>query len=704
MMWKKFTVSLFFIILAATSSACIFPEIGGKHVYMFKSYEYCDTFYGGYVDNINFWYGYVQGNVSKSEIEKALYECSADEIYKGTNGFFRYLHSINDADALQYWTFNKSFSVKNDDPWYYPSRAERQELLPITKKLETVLQNCSSKQLKERYVYLMMRLTFNLKNHENCRTIWEKYGGTLSDKDMRRRCQLYFAGALFYSGEQTKAADIYAENEDWVSLLSFDKSVAFMEKLYAESPSSKAFTFFVQKYVNRFQDMMSTADCSDFITLCEKVVSEKKSDNIALWQSAMAHIAFLRGDVKKAVELIEKASKMRGDALTNDNVRMLRLLYHAADTSAVDYDGKLYQDLPWLIKKVCSLDDLWAKNNNGYAHSLSMLWRVVFVHALPYYSKTGRHNIAIAMLNAYDEAYCYDREMRAKMRANDTSKGSMEYSTSYFSYLDTTTIENVQNFLAFIKSGGKTNLEKFLVKAGYVRESMINELIGTKFLRIHKYDSALVYLEKVQSSFWKKQNITEYLDRNPFVENWISSQQMRGHAFTLYNAVAEYDSAPTKLQFCKIMLELEQRQGKTSDKEEQASLNYAYAVGMVQSINGWCWALTQYAQGSSINDNKLFSTIANADDLQQKDNGWEYRTSKSLMLQKRYLTIINYLDKAEKLTKDSEMAARCRYMRYVIELDRLQNAQICRRLLRDYADTRFVNEESRHCATLADYR
>ena len=671
---------------------------------MFKTYDYKQTYWWNDNDsrknNIAFWYNYTQGNVDSASIDKALYECSVADIDNGTNGFFIYLHNTNDADALRYWTINKTFSSKIDNPWYYPNRAEKLEMKRLANEVDDILHHCTSIQLKERYIYLMMRLSFYLKHYETCRNIWKKHKLAWTDNELRRKCQLYYAGALFYSGQATTAADIYADNGEWESLRYFDQSVAFMRELYAVSPKSKAFMFFVQNYLNHMQDKRTMMACDDFVALCKKVVSEKRSDNTALWQSALAHVEFLRGNLKQAIKLIEKASSMKGYPMTIDNVRMLRLLYHSTETDASNYDENLYKDLPWLLKKVASLDNLWANNGQGFDHCLNMLARTILSNAYPHYIATGNSNMAAALLNAYDEVYCYDKKYRASLR-NDTTKGSLEYNTHWFRYLDKTSIDNVKNFLAFVKSNGKTNLEKELIKSGYVRESMINELIGTKYMRIYNYDSALFYLKKVQPSFFKKQNITPFLDRNPFRENWISSDKLKGYTFSAYNAAARYDSMPTKMQFCKSMQHIEHMLKTSASKEERAAMNYLFVIGLVQSKD-WCWALTQYANGST--SYGMYNSLSICSNKDFITDSWDYKSSPSYEFQNNYRKVCSHLDATEKLTSNIELAARCQYMRCVIELDKSYKWQLYHKLLINYDKTYFVDNESRHCSTLADYR
>lgn len=706
MMWKRFIVSVACLMVAMASFACGYVTVAGAdYTYMFKTYD--EVIDSWWVDasreaNIDFWCKYTNGRVGKQDVEIALYDLDVEGVKDKTNAFFKYLHDTKDKEALLYWELNKTLLAKMGDSWYYPKPAEKDEFMRTVERVEKFGAECQSQVLKDRVMYLYMRVMFYLRDYKTCKSVWENNARQWLDDDMKKRCLMYYAGALFYSDETTKAADIYADNEDWESLRYFKCNAEFMKKLYSSNPNSKAFLFFVQNYLNKFQDKKGLEDSKDFSKLCEKIVSENKTDNPALWQSALAHMTFLSGDLEEAIEMIEKAVEMKGDSVVSGNARMLRLLYHAADTTAKDYADKLYMDLPWMLEKVYNAEDLWANNGQGFEHSLNMLSRTIFKYAFPHYVDAGNHNMAAALLNVYDEVFCYDKDERNKKRKDPNDLGSWEYSTYYFNYLDTTSIENVKDFLEFVKAGGNTKLEKALVQKGYVSESMINELIGTKYMRVHNYSSAIEYLEKVRPFFWNKQNITEFLERNPFMENWVYAKDEKGCAYNQYDPAKQYSSNPGKLQFCRIMRDLEQKLKSSSDKEENAISSYAYAVGIEQSEN-WCWALTQYARSDSWFEG-LYSTFRNLESLQQEDNGWDYKTSRSYMLQKRYNMIYSHLANAESQTGSNELLARCQYMRAAIELDRSFAGQYYRSLSNRYAGTRFVGNERRHCDLLSDYR
>ena len=703
MTWKKFIVSVCCLVLGTSAYACVYWPPVIDEMYMFKTY--CQIYDCTYTDevnfqraNVDFWYNYVNAEVDRSAVDKALYNSSKEDIYNGKYLFFRCLQQNNDTDALRYWELTKRFAEYNSDPWYYPTKADMLELRQLAQKIQSAGELCANPLLKERYAMQLLRICFYLKDYVLCCDVWEKHSGGWKDQTMEKKSRSYYAGALFHLGRRVEAADHFAELEEWESLRYFGDNVDFMREVYKDKPCSKAFEFLIQNFENRYQDDGNLLDSKGFVELCEQVLKEKRTDNPALWQSAAAHIAFLDGDVKKAVGMIEKAFNMKGTPMVMENVRMLRLLYHAADTDVDKYDEKINEDFPWMLKKLYDLDDYWAENSNGEHHYLNMTRRILFKHLIPQYAAQGNSNMQLALLNAFDEAYCLNKETRDMLRNDKNAEGSYDYNTFSFAFMDTASIENVMQFLSFVKSGGKTALEKNLIKAGYVRESMIYELLGTKYMRMHDYETALQYFYKVNSFYWNKMNITEYLERNPFEEKWFERQVEKGMSVQQYDPAQLYAANPTKIQFCLIMNELKSMANSAPNEEQRAFCHYAYAVGLEQSHN-WSWALTQYVSGDDYWDGVFYQL-----ETEVYDNGWDYLRSKVYSTQVIYKEISKHLDKAEKLSKNRELIARCQYMRSHVELDDSRKQQYRYHLTKDFTDTKFHSNEMIHCDYLSMYR
>ncbi len=177
---------------------------------------------------------------------------------------------------------------------------------------------------------------------------------------------------------------------------------------------------------------------------------------------------------------------------------------------------------------------------------------------------------------------------------------SFDYGTMFFSYMDTTSIANVRQYLRFMRSGGRTAAEKFVLRHSYRDPSFYNELIATKHMRLEQYDSALAYLRKMSPDFPKKQNIADYIGtehRNPFAEGWITRKQNKANFGLPFNPAAEYDRNAGKKAFCQLMLRLRKMAETDSSAEMRAKAAYAYAVGLFRSTIGNAWALCYYENG-----------------------------------------------------------------------------------------------------------
>ena len=318
MMWKRYIVSVLFVASVYSCLACGYCEPDASGTYMFKAYDissYLQYKEDANFYNVGFWYEYANKEVPRSEVWAALNKCHDIDIENGNNAFFAYLKKKHDSDALTYWETVLGFQDLTTDEWGYAESIDSAAMREMAKTLETAIRKCKDASLKERFAYQYMRIMFTLNEYKQCRQTWESGGEQWQDTILRKMGKQYYAGALFYTGELCKAADIYGECSDWNSLRYFKNKVDFMQELYKYNPNSKALLFFVQNYENSYQEGKNV-DVKKFTELCQQVLKEKKTDNPALWQAALAHIAFIDGDYAKANELIEKANNMDGHVIS----------------------------------------------------------------------------------------------------------------------------------------------------------------------------------------------------------------------------------------------------------------------------------------------------------------------------------------------------------------------------------------------------
>lgn len=339
-------------------------------------------------------------------------------------------------------------------------------------------------------------------------------------------------------------------------------------------------------------------------------------------------------------------------------------------------------------------------------HHLKIFRRTILLGVVPHFERCGMVHKSMAYLNLYNETMVSDREKtirnysrrglirNATIKENNiahtaytfppiyrevflrnldfnsdysdniimsdkilvadstTWKKNLDYQTIFFAYMDTASIASIQRYVDFMRSGGKTKAEKFVLQHNYRDLDFYNELIATKYMRNEKYKTALVHLRKMSPKFPTKQNISEYIngtDYNPFAESWITKRANKADFGLSFNPAVEYNRNPGKAAFCELMLRLQKLAETDSSAEIRARAAYAYAVGLYNSSLGKSWALCYYEQGWNwgwgFNDGGLSEpgndkTIA--ENSENRVNAW--------------------LDRALKFNKDDVFTIKCKVL------------------------------------------
>lgn len=703
---RLFLISSALLFCCLSVSACgPMSYIEPQDHWIFYTGYYVDGEWQGKLDqrfreeNVNFWHNYVGKRVPRQTVEEALYNVILLDD-KTPNRFFRYLIDQKDTIALQYWQ-----SLKATDPvyakelqwrqsaWWYPTASERfddrdDELeehrmldLSITKVREldeNLLRDCPNQEIRHRYVLQLLRKHFYTSDYQKCVDIWNRYGGQVPASALRTQCLNYYGGALLRLERKTEAAIVYAGIGYYNVYLHYDPAI--LRGIYQQQPNSQVFEFVIQQFVNQYFDNPKKEKARAFNALADEVVRDGKSRNPALWRSAQAALAYIDHDHAEALRLLKESESLKGSAPVKENIRMLRLLVNSTRTDNDSlYEATLYPDLKWLtdhinadLRKASSVnewDTYWswywyglygeeAWFSNLPLHRVKVLRRVIFLGAVPHFERVGEGYKSLAYLNLYNEVFCTDKERRNISRQEKNPERiknlyNYDYSTEIFDYLNNTKVENLIQYAEFLRSGGTTPMEKYLIRNNYRDLNYFYDLIGTKYMREEKFALALDYLQKVSVTFQKKQNISKYIDttRNPFAEYWITRKEKKGDYGLSFDPVAEYAKAPGKVRFCQLMLRLRKQSFAAGTAQERANAAYAYAVGLYQSSLGYAWALSKYYSSdceladywlADLPDYWRSSSYSDNSPSQRRTNAW--------------------LDKAMKHGKDNDFTMKCKIL------------------------------------------
>ena len=590
-------------------------------------------------ENITFWHNYVNQSVSRDAVENALYyEYLLNDMTK--NEFFRYLIENKEQykEALQYWLRFKAHHLQEakeirwmQSAWWYPESDQQfvwwegndpdeqatakqlmnLSILKVRVLDEKCIQECQSKEIRNRYVLQVMRKYFYTDNYEKCCTVWRRYGKTIPQSALRTQCLNYYGGALLRNKHEAEAATVYAQIGYFNVYLHYEPEI--LRQVYAQQPNNKGFEFMVQQFVNYYFERPQPHKSEAFNALADEIIKEGKSHNPALWKSAQAALAYINGDNKTALSLLEASEKMRGTSIVKENIRMMRLMYNSTRTDMDSvYEETLFPDLRWLTNNIrkdlqkdvdLQYDKFWwfGEYSNLALHRWKVFRRVIFLGAIPHFERTGQIYKSIAYLTFFNDVFdAYDshkQTLNEQWRYYENKVAALtDYGLQLFDYMDTANVVDVIKYVDFLRSGGQTPIEKFLVRNSGRNLNYLNEQIGTKYIRKEQWATAIHYLQKVSPTYIKKQAIAEYINknRNPFDELWITQKAVKGQYGLSFNPVEEYASNPSKLTFCQLMLKLRQESQSAKTAEERAKAAYAYAVGLYQSSLGYAWAMENY--------------------------------------------------------------------------------------------------------------
>lgn len=481
------------------------------------------------------------------------------------------------------------------------------------------------------------------------------YGGALRRVDRDAEAAVayaaigYFNPKLHYDVKVLR--DIYQQNpnSEAFEFMIQEFVNTYFDHVYNKRRNTPYYDYYsMSEYI-----LPETAKSLAFNKLSNEILKEGKTDNPALWRSAQSALAFIDGDLNAALSLIGKAEKEKGSKAVKDNIRMMKLMFNALRTDIDDkYEDALYPDLKWIVNIINSEDPEDCFTNNDYDsfckpsatnHHVKVLRRTLLLGVIPHFQRLKMPYKCMAYQNLHDEVVSPFKKERAMIRKGELHRGTnrwgatyihppiyrkvdfdtylephemgepctkivadstlwflnLDYRTDFFTSIDTAELQDLLRYVQFLKSGGKTAAEKFVIQNNYRDLNFYYELIATKLMRVERYDSALVYLKRVSPKFLRTQNIYTEIDseHNPFTEGWITRKEQQAKFRLPFNPAKAYADNPGKATFCKVMLKLQHLMKNAKSEEERANAAYAYGLGLFRSGIGHAWALNYYEYG-----------------------------------------------------------------------------------------------------------
>ena len=550
--------------------ACIWGELTNPYLFsMYRKTEFkervekiCDDNWQAYLGTSKeyFWF-------NTDDIIKAAQHKSDGLMVSYVKNLQKYLNCVDVERSKLY-------------EWNYPSKEDLATQQRDLQAIRTYALGNTKTKLRSQHALLYMRCNMMLGRHQENINYWEQTASQFIETVYKDMMKNIYAGALYKTGQEEKAGELFAEMGDYQSLMTqFYRKRSFqaIRQHYQKNPNSKVLPFLLQDFVNNCQEVID-ADGKLFVRriteqeaaqmrqFCATVVREGKTETPIMWKSAKAWLEYLYGHQKQATSDILEASKLEGTDRMKDCARVLMLFITASQAPDSEaFDDYLADELVWL-------KEMEEKEEDGY------------------FSRAKTRLSHQALMKHYQ---------------NNTDKliAMMDVTNNYHygEYIDTMCVSQLEKYFAYTNTPAKSNLDKFLKANIKKDEPAMTDLIGTKYLRLCQWDKAIKWLTYVPASFYNEAGYRMYvLLRKISVEPWITRQWIKDSDEAKAREYNWTVRENPKLLFAKEMQMMEGTMNVLSGKAlYQRCYNLATYYAQA-NFTGDCWWLMR--DGKSVGD------------------------------------------------------------------------------------------------------
>ena len=464
--------------------------------------------------------------------------------------------------------------------WEYPTKEELADRSRSLQAVRTYALAKTKSRLRSQHALLYMRCNMLLGDHQDNVTFWEQTASDYIETVYKDMMKNIYAGALYKTGRSAEAGELFAEMGDYNSLMTQyykKRSFAAIRQEYLSNPNAKVLPFLLQDFVNNAQEAddatnpdaegtggklfirdISKKEALDMRDFCRQVVKEGKTEVPMMWQSAQAWLEYMFGDKRQAASDIIAAASLKGTDLMKNCTRSLILYITASQAKDSEaFDNYLTDELKWL------------EENKDYNYVRE---RVLYQPLTRHYAAQPSRLIAL-----YKTCESY----------------------SYGYYIDTMQTARLEKYLYYVNTPGKNNLDNYLKAHAKADPYELEDLIGTKYMRVCQWDKAISWLKDIPKSFYENRGYAVYVaNRSWEVEPWLKRQYLKENIE--YSDTKWQLSSNPKLTFAREMQQMEGEQSVLSGKAlDQRRFDLAVRYAQAH-FRGDCWWLMR--DGKSAGD------------------------------------------------------------------------------------------------------
>ncbi len=519
-----------------------------------------------YSANVELWFQYCNKNIPKSVIEEAIYKIPSYELENraSTNSMVQYLYRQNDIETIAYLKFAKnceSFNQKYEDPWERNEQSGIEIRKKIIQKAAKKIEETHIENLRRRYAFLAIRLSYYNKNEKEIAHLFDKYIKN-TDLDIIYYWSLYFrtkveknnalrsyyaaqvfansaekrftifrnfdfklpeSSILKYAKNNTEKATIYALK----GIKTHGKGLNYLQKMAQLDPENKLLPFLILREVNKLEDWILTP----YFSLFDPALSEHSKEWYYYSEKDDFSYVAIQGRIKKdrvyakkVLSFVQTLPKSIQEK-TVFNILEIQLQYLTQNyNEALQKIAFLKNKTP--IKKeiynqlerteaLCTvaLQEEAQLTNEIKKVILKNKENKKFVFAIARELEYKGNTVeALLLYAALEKQYKDYRYSEVSWKSKRNKKNSyVDYFDSYFEYINVMySVDEVKHIIADILAN-KNNTDDFSVwKYNLIQKDIpkLYDLAGTMYIRKNKLESALSYFNKIDDTYW---DTTKYL-------------------------------------------------------------------------------------------------------------------------------------------------------------------------------------------------
>lgn len=535
--------------------------------------------------NIVSWLKFCNQQVDTASIYSLIYKMPIDAINTSSdNKFLNFLYKNKRNDAINYIKFAKNAELLNNfttDLWERLDDAEivKKKRVSIIKEAEILAANSTDAFIKNRYLFLAIRLSFYNEDFNNIISLFDKNFANAQVKDITYYWSLYFRTLV----EQNKTKQLYyaaqviayAPDKRFKTNALYDKNIATeqilklctnneekanvyvlaainktgyalenIEKIYEHQNNSPALNILLVRELNKIEDWILTPTYTMFNPSFNYLSSFGYGNNATL-ELTLQRIEKDKAYAKKVLTFLDRIKNANNPILIQSlKVNLLCILKDykrcideadkLLDSKSVDEKIKSQIELIKAIaltasSKTASLDDFTKKIMLKNKSNFRFLFAVG--RELEFKGNSSEAALIFSNINTYDiDADFEFNNFVYWQYQKDMKKYYYDFFYDYYNYIDIAyTPEQIQNLIDYVNLNKKKAKRDDFLEWELQNVSSTNglyDLLGTKYIRQNKLEAALASFSKIDNNYWnnyyslweRNNSGRNIFDANPFFD------------------------------------------------------------------------------------------------------------------------------------------------------------------------------------------